>query len=607
MAADELGGAQRTPPGVHRLGGDWRLDRGDAFADRDLDEANRVVTMAAGHRFELQLGHLCNNRCVFCTSGKLTQRKLARAIGLAPILRAIDDARARGARHITFLGGEPTLHPGFLDALRHTVAVGFEEVVIFTNGVLLPKPGFIDAVCALGRFEWRISIQGATAEAHHAVTGRGYAFERIVQGLQLLGARDQIITANLCVNEHSYRSLPGFLPLAQRYGLRQLHVDIIRPASVGPVGEGGLQAIMPRYSAMAPAVRELVQAFDDWDLAFPLHLGNMPYCVVPEAAHRIHHGGEDTIIQACGPDELETQHDKYNWHRSLRRKVAGCAGCVFDADCSGVFGEYLELYGEAEFQAVARAELEALDPTLRGYVLLSQPWLRPLEVGAPPAGWAQVSWQPDKFQRCVEARWRGPGEATLALRVERPVPAGRAGERPERADAEDGWTTVARARRGRLRLRCEGDAAAGAAGPLGVFAAPIAWLQERLRAGELLGADEALDLGAAAAAARAAAEARAAGLRAQRIAQAIARIGRFDGWRCEAPAAAEAPGEVALRLRGPAGAQVRLAVRGLPGPGAAGPAISARALAGCASGEADAVAALVRRRLLALRPTGAAP
>ena len=71
-------------------------------------------------------------------------------IPLDPMIAAIEQARKNGARRLTFLGGEPTLHKGFFAALKRAVELRFEEIVIFTNGVLLPHPGFIDKVVALG-------------------------------------------------------------------------------------------------------------------------------------------------------------------------------------------------------------------------------------------------------------------------------------------------------------------------------------------------------------------------------------------------------------------------------------------------------------------------
>jgi hypothetical protein len=37
----------------------------------------------------------------------------------------------------------------------------------------------------------------------------------------------------MCVNERSYRSLPEYPALLAQYGVRQLHIDIVRPESTG--------------------------------------------------------------------------------------------------------------------------------------------------------------------------------------------------------------------------------------------------------------------------------------------------------------------------------------------------------------------------------------
>ena len=85
-------------------------------------------------QIEVQLGHLCNNRCVFCVSGQLSEQGRAPQLPAQPIVDQIVSARAGGARKITFLGGEPTIQRSFPQMLRLAVDLGFPEIVIFTNG-----------------------------------------------------------------------------------------------------------------------------------------------------------------------------------------------------------------------------------------------------------------------------------------------------------------------------------------------------------------------------------------------------------------------------------------------------------------------------------------
>ncbi len=376
------------------------------ISEEDRRAATGVTTSGSGHRFEIQLGHLCNNRCVFCSSGQLTAMKIARPVPLEPIVEALEEARAAGATHLTFLGGEPTIHKRFLEALAKAVDLGFEHIVIFTNGVMFPHPGFIDSVTALGNFEWRISIQGATDEAHVATTGRADSFRRILHGLGELQSRGQLVTTNMCLNERSYRSLPHYPQLLAHYGVRQLHVDIVRPESTGERDEAYLREIMPRYSDMAPYYDEMLAGFERWNPDFDVNIGNLPYCILPQWASRIHHGGQETVTKSSDGDGLEDEMNKYEWQASLRTYLPGCADCVFRSRCTGIFRVYLELHGGDEFRPLSRDELAALDPQRRSFVILIEPLLEPLRTAlasaALPSGWHVQQEITEDRQRRVE-------------------------------------------------------------------------------------------------------------------------------------------------------------------------------------------------------------
>lgn len=385
---------------------------------RDRAEASIVTGQRSGHQFEMQLGHLCNNRCVFCVSGHLTELGMAKPIDLKPILDTIDEAYASGASRLVFLGGEPTLHKGFLPALEHAAKLGFGEIVIFTNGVRLPQPGFIDSCLALGTFTWRISIQGANEEAHVAVTKKPRSFQRIIEGIEILRQRGQRVTTNMCVNEQSYRSLPDYPALVAKYDIKQLHIDIVRPSSTGRKSAEYLREIMPRYSAMAPYYDEMMAGFEVSDPDFDINIGNLPFCILPKWAHKIHHAGEATITRSAGLDGFEEDVDKYEVHKAQRTYTARCGTCAFRARCTGVFRDYLDLYGADEFQPVSIDELRGLDPQMNNFTVLAEGHVATL-IDAPrhelPGGWRLAEHFADARSRQVGMRFvrAAGGAATL--------------------------------------------------------------------------------------------------------------------------------------------------------------------------------------------------
>lgn len=327
-------------------------------------QAAHPTSRPSGPELEIQLGHVCNNRCVFCVSGQLTQQGLARPLAMEPAIAAIERAAAEGARKLTFLGGEPTLQPGLLRAIERAIEVGFSKIVLFTNGVKTARASFIDEILELAAmrgfnsrgFEWRFSIQGGDEAAHDRVTQKPGSFRRLIEGVEHLKKRGQDITANACLNEHSYRSVGGYPELAARYGIRQVHLDQVRPRDAGVRSDAELRSIMPPYSAMVPHLRAMLAAFERrLGGGYDVNVGNLPYCLMPEWADRIHHDGEATLTVAADGDALSQPWDKYADKRRDKFHPPGCEGCVYRPRCNGVFSKYAEFHGVEEFRAVRAA------------------------------------------------------------------------------------------------------------------------------------------------------------------------------------------------------------------------------------------------------------
>ncbi|MDQ3762738.1 MAG: hypothetical protein M3460_14050 [Actinomycetota bacterium] len=51
------------------------------------------------------------------------------------ITQTLTTWRQMGGSKLTILGGEPTLHPQFGDAIRYAKAIGYEHVIATSNGL----------------------------------------------------------------------------------------------------------------------------------------------------------------------------------------------------------------------------------------------------------------------------------------------------------------------------------------------------------------------------------------------------------------------------------------------------------------------------------------
>lgn len=372
--------------------------------------------MEPDRQIEVQLGHMCNNRCVFCVSGQRTAMREAFPVEASPILEHIRKARSQGMRKLTLLGGEPTIQPEFMNILRYAVSLGFEEIVIFTNGVKTARESFIDEVLATGgNFTWRLSFQGATREAHERTTKKRGSFGRLVETMRTLHAKKQRLTVNMCVVSSNYESVEHFPGLLLPFDAVQLHLDMIRPLDAGIRTEEEMRAMLPRYSDMVPHLERMIAGFP---AGFDVNIGNLPYCIAPGLAPWIHHDGETTMTVAIDQqDSVSEPWNKYEVKRRDKLKRESCRTCVFDAQCSGVFETYRDFYGMDELVPVTRERLAEVDPRRNLFTLHFEPVLEKLSSWSPPEPFGAPSRRVDSVRGEVFLSFPGPmGAVTVAFR-----------------------------------------------------------------------------------------------------------------------------------------------------------------------------------------------
>ncbi len=143
-------------------------------------------------------GTLCNLSCRHCFNSSGPRDPWLAPLESAVVRAHLEEAESLGVREIYFTGGEPLLHPDILPLLEAALAVA--PTTVLTNGTLIDD-GLADrlAILAAGSaysLEIRLSVDGATAEEHDAIRGRG-TFGRVLAAARRLSLRGlhPIVTA----------------------------------------------------------------------------------------------------------------------------------------------------------------------------------------------------------------------------------------------------------------------------------------------------------------------------------------------------------------------------------------------------------------------------
>ena len=202
----------------------------------------------------------CNLRCEMCCQqqnepllGRYTQH-----MQLADYIEILDNLErslpVKPRLHLT--GGEPSIHPQFLEMVSEAARRGFPTTVT-SNGALIEKAA--KELVDLGVHNITLSLDGPE-EVHNRIRGRQDSYARVVAAARALraaradaGALRPAITLNCVVTRHNYRRLAEMPGLAQEVGGDCLTIQQLLYVEGTPFANHGIDEIEQLAEQLAGA------------------------------------------------------------------------------------------------------------------------------------------------------------------------------------------------------------------------------------------------------------------------------------------------------------------------------------------------------------------
>ena len=293
----------------------------------------------------LRITTACNFRCGFCfvdLDGKFVPVPAAmRMLGLAAAAFGLP---LRGAR-VLLTGGEPLLHPGYAELAARLDKEGCRTQTL-TNASLLAMPGAARRIFGVappaGRSAF-VSLHSHIPTSFAAVTHAGASYGVTIAGIANLLSETEIrVTINrvfCAANKGEFRAYAEFLRdhiLPNRPGGFELALSVV--GTLG--GEGG--ASLVRFSGVADEIAAALPILR----TLPVTLLNLP----------TRGGGAD--LPYCFSERIAPEfRTDPKAHRVVPKDIAGrrpraCESCIRLPHCAGVLPEYLDRFGEGEFEAI---------------------------------------------------------------------------------------------------------------------------------------------------------------------------------------------------------------------------------------------------------------
>lgn len=306
--------------------------------------------MSAARRLELHLSYECGQRCAFCSESGRMARWRRSPPTVEESARALVERRRAGFDHVTFTGGEPTEHPGLKVLLALARRLGYRTYVT-TNGGRFAERAYARAVLPLVG-ELCLSVHGRDAAAHDASARASGSFARAMLALENVeryGMETELAT-NTVATRLNWDGLEDVLALLRsRPKVTRCLVSNAAPEGRAAAAYARLAVPLSEWRARVPA---LARGFAGAGAV--LRFFGLPLCVLGgrrELSNDVHFSPRATFERrASGGRPSLAAIESLDASRG-RRKAAACASCADAPSCAGVFGRYLDAFGDAELEA----------------------------------------------------------------------------------------------------------------------------------------------------------------------------------------------------------------------------------------------------------------
>jgi MoaA/NifB/PqqE/SkfB family radical SAM enzyme len=175
----------------------------------------------------VRLSYDCNNHCTFCLDSNAHDGTMRNNLDIKV---QIIEGRKKGMSRLILSGGEPTMHPNFLDFVKLGKRAGYPKVQTVTNGRMFKYPEFLETAAKNGLDEITFSLHGHTAKLHDALVGTPGAFADETAGLKAALASGRfIINIDIVINKQNIKHLPEMLETFIGWGVKEFDLLHIIP------------------------------------------------------------------------------------------------------------------------------------------------------------------------------------------------------------------------------------------------------------------------------------------------------------------------------------------------------------------------------------------
>lgn len=301
-----------------------------------MDKINNIDREYNG--IEVLLGKRCNNNCRVCSicspqdidynSEKIKKQLL---IG-----------KKNRKNSVMFSGGEPTLYKKLFDYITLAKSMGYENIVIASNGRRFSYKDYCLKIINAGANIFFISIHSTNEDIHDYITRVKGSCRQEIKGIKNLLKFNISIIINLVVTKYNDKHLFDTINMLVKLGIININVRMVIP-------EGKAERSYHRFASRLSNLRFYFNRiineknFRQLEIMFE----RLPFCLMNEYRNieKLPFMVLPNLEDWDGFKENLSQYNEYKKINRLLFKPDKCKLCRLFNYCPGIFKKYLGIFG----------------------------------------------------------------------------------------------------------------------------------------------------------------------------------------------------------------------------------------------------------------------
>jgi MoaA/NifB/PqqE/SkfB family radical SAM enzyme len=252
----------------------------------------------------------CNNHCRICmVADQINQKGYPDKKTMKMMISRLD----RGDM-IDFFGGEPTLYPHLIPAIRYASARGV-YTKLATNCRTLSNEAYLKKMLQAGLKDIRTSIHGPDAEMHDYLTCAKGSFDQTINGMRNVIKNGITLQVNIVITALNVKRLKETVDMISSLGVKRVKFSNLYIY-------GNLlsnQDLIPQIEIVAPLIDEAIGYAES--KMMEVEIEKTPLCIIPKH--------QDKAIK-----------EKKQGYIDGRISPVECSGCLVEESCGWVSENY---------------------------------------------------------------------------------------------------------------------------------------------------------------------------------------------------------------------------------------------------------------------------